>query len=283
MREMRKIILLLIPLLFACQQSAIPDKEEAIPESFLPIPYVSSPIEIDGDLSEWKEKAFCEGWWDLDRLRHTDWYSPKRNRLADHGEENTPADDLSARYYVAWSDSFLYLAAEVRDNINDVTESRHAPKRWYYKDAISFFVEAPLDTVNETFAEGDHGFAFVIDSTRPDYGAWWRHGDADSSFFEEPLPEQAVDYAIQFDPWGHSPADYVLEAKIALHATFATGDSAWTSPKIGDRYRLMIVHCDPDGGEYGGHLLIYGKGDPDESWTEARLVGEQEVIIRKSR
>lgn len=275
-------MLFLLPLLIGCQQTQpVKVAEEAMPS--LSIPYVNSPIQVDGNVGEWKSKAFCDGWWDLDRLRNSDWYDPKRNRLADHGEDNTPADDLAARYYFAWSDSFLYLGAEVRDNVNDVTESRHEPKRWYYKDAISFFIEAPFDTVNESFAEGDHGFAFVIDSTRPDYGAWWRHGTADSSFIEEPLPENAVEYAIQFDPWGRSPADYVLEAKIAIYQTFAAGDPAWQAPHIGDRYKLMIAHCDPDGGEYGGHLLIYGKGDSDESWTEVRLVGELEEIVRKER
>lgn len=266
----------------ACQT---PQPENIAEEGtfFLSIPYTTAAIQIDGTLDEWKQTAFCDGWWDLDRLRYASWYDPKRNRLADHGEENTAADDLAARYYIAWSDSFLYLGAEVRDNVNDVSESRHAPKRWYYKDAVTFFIEAPLDTVNETFAGGDHGFAFVIDSTRPDYGAWWRHGTADSSFIEEALPAHAGEYAIRFDPWGRSPADYVLEARIALDETFAEGDPAWTAPKTGDRYRLMIVHCDPDGGEYGGHLLIYGKGDPDESWTEVRLSGELEKMVRKEK
>jgi len=249
---------------------------ETPPSAHLSIPYISHPVNIDGDLSEWRSKAFCEGWWDLDRLRYASWYNPKRNRLTDHGEENVPSDDLRARYYIAWSDSFLYLGAQVIDNVNDVTESRHAPKRWYYKDAIAFFIEAPLDTVRESFGAGNHGFAFVIDSTRPDYGAWWRHGNLDTTYLEEPLPDHAVAYAISFDG-----ANYVLEARISLFETLAKGDSAWHAPQIGDRYRLMIVHCDPDGGEYGGHLLIYGKVDPDDSWTEARLTGELVPFVRK--
>ncbi len=278
----RIFLLFMLPLLAACQA---PEPKGAAEKNapFLSIPYISTPVQLDGKLEEWKEKAYCDGWWDLDRLRHADWYDPGRNRLTNHGEENTAADDLRSRYYIAWSDSFLYLGAEVHDNVNDVTESRHAPRRWYYKDAIAFFVEAPLDSVNESFGEGDHGFAFVIDSLRPDYAAWWRHGTADSSFIEEPLPPQAGSYAIHFDPWGQSPADYVLEAKIAMYQTFATSDPAWRAPREGDRYRLMIVHCDPDGGEYGGHLLIYGKGDADESWQELRLSGEIDGIERRER
>ena len=249
----------------------------------LVLPFLASSPTIDGDLSEWAEYAFSDGVWDLTRLRHAAWYKPDRNRLADHEEAASVTEDLSARYYMAWDSLYLYLGAAVHDNVNDVSESRHAPKRWYYKDAITWFIEAPKDTLNEAFGEGDHGFAFVIDTTRPAYGAWWRHGTADTSFLEEPLPTDAVDYALRMNPWGHSPADYILEARIELSKTLGQSDPNWHAPQVGDEYAMMIVHCDPDGGEYGGHLLIYGQGDPDSSWTSVRLTGPQAPLEQRSR
>ena len=70
------------------------------------------------------------------------------------------------------------------------------------------------------------------------------------------------------EPSSEGPASYVLEAKI--HFTQLTGAPIRPLGRYsgGERYGFMIVHCDPDGGEYGGHLLIYGKGDLDSTWEE---------------
>ena len=71
-------------------------------------------------------------------------------------------------------------------------------------------------------------------------------------------------------PWNRSPADYILEARVArslLVPEQGLDAGSITSNSIG----MMIVHCDPDGGEYGGHLLIYGKGDDDSTWSEFKL------------
>ncbi len=243
------------------------------------LPYLSEPPVIDGNLYEWKDSAYHDGMWDLQRVSQSPWYDPKRNRLTKHSVLDLINHDLQARYYLAWDDSSLYLGAIVYDNFNDVSESRHAPKRWYYKDAIAFFMEAPLDTVDETFGAGNHGFAFVIDTTYPDYGAWWRRGDPDTSFLESPLPQEAVEYKIRFT----NVYSYTLEARIDMRQTFATSDPAWRSPQEGDYYSLMIVHCDPDGGEYGGHLLIHGKGDPDRTWMPIQLVRDLAPLLRKPK
>ena len=41
-------------------------------------------------------------------------------------------------------------------------------------------------------------------------------------------------------------------------------------------YSLEIVHTDPDGGWYGGHFLIYGRGDDDSTWGRMVLGDEVE-------
>jgi hypothetical protein len=230
----------------------------------LSMPCLTQQVSVDGDLSEWKHLAWSDGVWDLDRVKSSQWYEPKRNRLTVHPGEDTSIIDLASQYYMAWDGRYLYLGAEVRDNHHDVSDAAHEPKRWYYKDAIAFFVEIPGDEMNERFGEGDHGFAFVIDEAYPDYGAWWRHGNDSVSYLEEPL--EACQYEVKMNPWGEHEADYILEASIDLQAILGTvplhqEDVSW---------KMMIVHCDPDGGEYGGHLLIHGQGDDDASWTAVK-------------
>lgn len=245
----------------------------------LPVPQLEAAPIIDGNLDEWKSVAFSDGRWDIERVRHSEWYQAKRNRITKHREDDFIEDDLSARYYMAWDSSYFYFGAEVTDNFNDVTETKHAQKRWYYKDAIAWFLEAPKDTVAEKFVAGNHAFCFVIDTLRPDYGAWWRHGSDSVSYIEEPLPNDAVDYEIRMSNEGRG--DFVLEARVDIQATFGANNPDWQPPQTGDTYGIMIVHCDPDGGEYGGHLLIYGKNDNDANWGTLQLSKPQSEILRK--
>lgn len=241
------------------------------------VPFLDSPApKIDGDLSEWRDRAFHDGVWDIHRVKQAPWYEAgKRNRLTDHGGEPRPEDDLAARYYMAWDGKYLYLGADVRDNVNDTADPQHEDKRWYFKDAVCWFLEAPRDAKAESFGEGDHAFCFVIDPKKPKYGAWWRHGDATRTYLEEPL--RASDYAIRMTGRG---GDFTLEARVDMAATFGKGDAKWRAPRIGDEYSVEVVHTDPDGGGYGGHLMIWGNGDDDSTWSPLRLTGPLKPLVR---
>ena len=193
----------------------------------LRIPRLSAPPKIDGDLSDWKDAAYHDGVWDIHRLLAAPWFDPARNRLTDHGGEPSPGEDLSARYYLAWDDRYLYFGADVVDNVSDVADPAADPKRWYYKDSVSFFIEAPRDDIAETFGRGDNAFCFVADPAKPADGAWWRHGDATRTYIEEPLPKDVADYVVRPVPRGASRGDFVLEARVAMAPTLGKSDPAW--------------------------------------------------------
>jgi hypothetical protein len=245
------------------------------------VPRLEKPPRIDGDLSEWKPVAFSDGLWDLVRLGQAPWFDPAINRLTDHGGEPAPEEDLRARYFLAWDEAYFYFGAEVHDNVNDAVDPLHEPKRWYYKDAVCLFLEAPADRMSEKFGEGDHAFCFVIDPAKPPYGAWWRHGTLTTTYVEEAIPGPAVDYAIRMDPWKRGGGDFILEARVAMASTLGKGDPRWHSPRPGDVYGLEIVHTDPDGGDYGGHFLLYGRGDDDATWGRMVLTGPLRPIERR--
>ena len=262
-----------------------PARAEQIPDTpVLYLPYLTEAPAIDGDLSEWRDAAFTDGVWDIQRLSHEPWFQVWRNRLTDHGSDAAPEphpdDDLAARYYTAWDDTWFYMGATVRDNVNDVTDPEHEPERWYFKDSICWFVEAPRDAVPETFSRGANAFCFIADEARPDYGAWWRHGTTTDSYVEEPIPEDAVDYAVIVHPRGDGSGDFRLEARVNMAATFGVSDPDWQAPQIGHVYGLEIVHCDPDGGPYGGHFIMYGTGDDDATWAQTVLTGPLAPIER---
>ena len=65
--------------------------------------------------------------------------------------------------------------------------------------------------------------------------------------------------------------------------TLGKSDPQLAAPRAGDVYRLEIVHTDPDGGDYGGHILLYGRGDDDSTWARMVLTDPIRPIERKSR
>lgn len=247
------------------------------------VPRLDRPVAIDGDLSDWKDRAHSDGLWDITRLSQTPWYDQAINRLTDHGHEPAVEEDLAARYYIAWDDRYLYLGAEVKDNVNDVLDPAHEPKRWYYKDAICWFIEAPRTPVAKKFGEADNAFCFVIDASKPSHGAWWRHGSRGKTYIEEPIPKDALQYAIRMDASRRGSGDFILEARVTMAATFGVSSPEWRAPRAGDVYGLEIVHTDPDGGDYGGHFLIYGRGDDDSTWGRMELTGPLAPIQRKPK
>lgn len=267
----------MMPLLMLLALTALAQKPD--PYHYpIRVPRLERPPVIDGDLGEWKQRAFHDGLWDMARLRHTPWFDPAINRLTSHGNEPLPEEDLAARYYIAWDERYLYLGAEVKDNVNDVNDPAHEPKRWYYKDAICWFIEAPRLPTAKTFGEADNAFCFVIDASRPDYGAWWRHGAPGRTYIEQPLPKDAVQYSIR-----QRGGDFTLEARVAMAPTLGVSSPQWHAPRVGDVYGLEIVHTDPDGGDYGGHFLIYGRGDDDATWGRMELTGPIQPIERKPK
>lgn len=268
----------MFPLLFFCLVATLFAQKPDPGYGPIHVPRLEKPAAIDGDLSEWKRVAFTDGLWDIERLRRSPWYDAAINRITNHGNEPSPEDDLAARYYIAWDDRYLYLGAEVTDNVNDVTDPAHEPKRWYYKDAICWFIEAPRTATAKKFGEADNAFCFVIDQSKPNYGAWWRHGAPGKTYIEQPIPKGAVDYAIR-----RSGSSFTLEARVAMAPTLGVSSPEWHAPRIGDIYGLEIVHTDPDGGDYGGHFLIYGRGDDDATWGQMELTAPIQPVERKPR
>ena len=128
----------------------------------LNVPFLEETPKIDGDLSEWKDLAHNDGLWDMRRIAESSFYTldrGARNRLTDHGDEPHLSEDLSARYYIAWDDKNLYFGAEVNDNVNDLEDpvpvedfDGHVlyDSRWYFKDAICWFMEGPRDAAKAT-------------------------------------------------------------------------------------------------------------------------------------
>ena len=232
------------------------------------VPRLERPPEIDGDLSEWKRNAFNDGLWDIARLAQSPWYDPKINRLTDHGNEPAPEDDLAARYYIAWDSEYLYLGAEVKDNR---TSPIPPTSRASFTTKTHPFFSARMPQAKK-FGVADNAFCFVIDHTNPRYASRRTR----QNLHRRANPEERA--AVR-----HPPATTRRFHPGSPHCddpTLGVSSPDWQPPRIGDVYGLEIVHTDPDGGDYGGHFLIYGRGDDDSTWGRMELVGPIAPIER---
>ena len=121
------------------------------------------------------------------------------------------ADDLSAEFSLAYNHTAFYLAARVTVNVYDIDGGEE--HQWYFKDAITLFLDIPSDGDGPGWIEGDHAFAFITDGSM-----WWRRGDR-AGHIKSSAPKDTR-MAMQKTPRG-----YTLEASIPMAVTHPSAAS----------------------------------------------------------
>jgi len=219
------------------------------------------PPAIDADLSDWPDAL----WLDLTPFPPHE--ARGYSRLRDDGREGfaiaETTADLSARFTLAWSDTALYLAADVTDNIHDVDGGSN--RQWFFKDAVALFLDLPLDGDGPGWIEGDHAFAFVADPTYPRGSMWWRRGER-AGHRETPAPPGTRMAVVRTEK------GYILEALLPI-APLTTITPFWAPPLATRTIGFALVVTDPDGGNnpFGGQLIYGASHDDDGGWTRLRL------------
>ena len=216
---------------------------------------------IDADFTDWPGVLWLEL---APKPAHQ---SPGYSPLRDDGNEELgiagTAADLSAEFALAWNDTGIYLAARVTDNIRDVEGGQD--HQWYFKDAVTLFLDIPGDGDGPGWIAGDHAFSFVSDPTYPSYGIWWRRGEKEGHV-ESPAPANTR-AAVQWTAEG-----YALEASISM-VPLTRLTPTWQKPFANRTIGFALIFTDPDGGQhpFGGQLIYGGRNDDDGGWTRLRL------------
>ena len=147
------------------------------------VPRLNTAPTIDGDLSDWEGQGWSDGVWDSERIKSGSWYAglhdwakPRDVGGEPAGTAETP-QDITGQYFMAWDDAGLYLGVRATDNVHDVSTSREDPSTWYLKDGCAFFFDLPHDGDGAEVYPGDHVFSMVADTSYPEGGSWWRHGE----------------------------------------------------------------------------------------------------------
>ena len=240
------------------------------------IPYVGTPPIIDGVLDAGEKSNALHFWWGPSII--TLWgdtygytrgpdYGPDRvevgaagdldNNLAlgdgeDPGEKATDADWFG-HFYWAWDDDFLYVAAEVQDNVFDIIGDPGSGE-WAFWTRDGFFLEADLANNGGTVPDVDEPKVYLhpmgLADTTYSMQAWWSYegneGDnhmygEDPGFFEGSLLVG-----------GPVAGGYVIEAAVSWDLLFKRAPALRGMVQAGYKFNMTLICPDPDGGDgYG--------------------------------
>lgn len=202
--------------------SAVTNKAMGIPTIALNPP---ANFVVDGDFSEWEASGIRP-------------FVIKPE--TDHVPVGTVKDsvDLKATIYLAIDDNFLYVAADVVDDVYHYGEGN-----WWDQDAFQMFIgfydqRGPKHTAVKRGEQPDHVIYFVEDRLQ--------HDVSGGGVIFAPEHEN-----YHFEPLGG--ADYLVEAKIPLDSLMAGTDVRFY-PKRGMRIPIDLYFHDNDGAGWEGNI-----------------------------
>jgi hypothetical protein len=215
-------------------------------------PYAEKTPKVDGVANEsvWESAQ----WQNLDQL----WLGPKLSKT-----------DFQGRYKVVWTESKLYLMAEIVDDI--LIDSHQNPLTQYWDDdCLEIFID-------ENFSGGEHQY---------NHNAFAYHMSLDNQAIDIGTNKLAQSYTHHVESvWKQQDDKLIWELSFDIY-TDAYQDSADDNNPIeltaGKIMGLMVAYCDNDGSElrenFIGSESAFG-GAPDRGWIDAGMFGK--LILSK--
>ena len=253
-----------LPFALVATAFALAGAAGASPHHVLEVERFAAAPAIDGEFADWSGAHWTRFYPGAPQMSGF-------NELRDDGVSEPPgtagtAADLSGRFSIRWDDGWIYLAADVTDNVHDV--SGGTSLTWYLKDAIALYLDVPDDGDGGEWIPGDHAFAFVADPSGPEDGRWWRRGEAEGS--EESTAPPGTRLAVALTGTG-----YRIEAAVPM-GPLTERTPEWRPPFAGRPAGFFLLAADPDGGaERVSQILYGGDDDNDANWATLRFVEER--------
>jgi hypothetical protein len=178
-------------------------------------------------------------------------------------------DDFQGRYKVVWTESKLYLMAEIVDDI--LIDTHRDPLTQYWDDDC---LEIFLD---ENFSGGDHQY---------NHNAFAYHMSLDNQAIDIGTNKKAQNYSHHVESnWKQQGNTVIWELSIDIY-TDDYNDSSTDNKTVelfaGKVMGLMVAYCDNDGSElrenFIGSESAIG-GAPDRGWIDAGMFGK--LILAK--
>jgi len=215
-------------------------------------PYAEKAPKVDGVANEsvWQSAK----WQKLDQR----WLGPEFSK-----------EDFQGRYKVVWTQSKLYLMAEIIDDI--LIDTHRDPLTQYWDDDC---LEIFLD---EDFSGGDHQY---------NHNAFAYHMSLDNQAIDIGTNKQPQNYSHHVESnWKQQGNTVIWELSIDIYTDEYKDSSADNKPVAlfaGKVMGLMVAYCDNDGSELRENFIGSESsvgGAPDRGWIDAGMFGK--LILSK--
>lgn len=213
--------------------------------------YTASPIVIDGVAEQTWQQAT---WHDMPYLMD--------------GTLPSSAQDFSGKYRLLWDKNYLYLQAEISDDMLIDTHADPTVKYWD-DDCLEVFIDSDASGGNHQFNHSAFAYHIGLDNQAADYGP-----DQQAHLYTEHLLSQ----------WRRSPVaphNIIWEVAIKLYPdNFQEGQD--NKPLVLSPEQVigfMLAYCDNDGSAVrehfmGSHLVEPLNGSRNRGYIDASVFGK---------
>jgi hypothetical protein len=204
------------------------------------------------------------------------WYAIDQHVLGDYPS----TEDFSGRYTLRWDNGYLYLLAEIQDDV--LFDAHPDPKQNYWDDdCLEIFIDE--DRSGGEHLRNDNAFAYhiALDNQVVDIGPNNSDGSANVRILNEHIQSA----------WKRSktpPFNMTWELAIRLYDDTYTDASHNQSVTLqeGKKLGFMVAYCDNDGSEEREHFLSSHEikpvnGDKNLGYIDASVFDE--VVLKKHR
>jgi len=220
--------------------------------------YTSTPIVIDGVSEDAWNNAI---WREMPHLMD--------------GVRPSSDNDFEGRYRLLWDDNYLYLQADIRDDVLIDTHPDPTQKYWD-DDALEVFIDSDASGGNHQFNHTAFAYHIGLDNQAADYGP-----DQKAHLYTEHLTSR-------WQRQTSAPYNIIWEVAIKLFPN-SYQEHGNNTPLVLDAHRVigfMLAYCDNDGSEVrehfmGSHEIQPVNGDKNRGYIDADVFGKITLLPKK--
>jgi hypothetical protein len=219
------------------------------------IQYTATPIAIDGQ----SEQAWNKAKW-----------QPMPHLMADSLPQ---PEDFSGRYRLLWNEQYLYLQADITDDVL-FDKTANPTERYWEDDCLELFIDSDASGGNHQYNHSAFAYHIALDNQAVDIGedqkAHIYNQHISSRWQRNEQHPQRITWEVAVKLFDNDYSDANPSPSITLAANQTVG--------------FMLAYCDNDGSParehfMGSHKIMPVNGDSNRGWIDASVFGK--VTLKK--
>lgn len=203
------------------------------------------------------------------------------------GDAPSSKEDFSAHYKVVWTQSHLYMLAEIQDDI--LIDSHPDPLDHYWdNDTLEIFIDEDNSGGRHLFSYNAFAYHIALDNQAVDMGPFLT--DADSKTEKANIRTYPHHVKSQWQRSANDPHKIVWEVQVAVYPDTYKDEYAPNEPAVspvklaeGKKIGFMTAYCDSDGPNGRDHFIgdinvPAVNGDKNRGYIDAGVFGVLELV-----